>query len=56
MPGQIDRVMLRDLSRSLQPKPGVIELWLPPAELNTSGTSPVREEVVGQAQNGPLRR
>lgn len=55
-PGEADRVWLRDLSRSLQPKPGVIELWLPPAEVNTSGTAPVRKDVVGHVQNGQFQR
>jgi len=53
MPGQsgkpveVDQVWLRDLPRSLQPQPGVIELWLPPVGVMTSESNPVREEIVG---------
>jgi len=32
VPGDTERVRVRDLPRSLQAQPGVIELWLPPAE------------------------
>jgi len=32
VPGTVERVRLRDLSRSLQPRAGVIELWLPPVQ------------------------
>ena len=32
VPGDTERVRLRDLPRSLQAQPGVIELWLPPPD------------------------
>ena len=35
LPGDVDRVWLRDLPRSLQARPGVIELWLPPVNETT---------------------
>ncbi|MDB5867748.1 MAG: hypothetical protein JWP96_80 [Polaromonas sp.] len=35
-PGEADAVWLRDLPRSLTARPGVIELWLPPAEVAVS--------------------
>ncbi len=35
-----DRVWLRDLPRSLQARPGVIELWLPPIEMANSDNRP----------------
>ncbi|MDO8448828.1 MAG: hypothetical protein Q7T10_08465 [Rhodoferax sp.] len=47
LPGDVDQVWLRDLPRSLQARPGVIELWLPPTEVTTSQNSPDREELVG---------
>ena len=46
-PVEVDQVWLRDLPRSLQPQPGVIELWLPPVGVMTSESNPVREEIVG---------
>jgi hypothetical protein len=36
LPGEVERVRLRDLPRSLQAQPGVMELWLPPAETGTA--------------------
>ena len=35
-----DRVWLRDLPRSLQARPGVIELWLPPIDTAASENRP----------------
>jgi hypothetical protein len=46
-PGEVDQVWLRDLPRSLQPQPGVIELWLPPIGGTTSESNPLRGEIVG---------
>jgi hypothetical protein len=39
-PGETDRVWIRDLPRSLQARPGVIELWLPPVETSTADARP----------------
>jgi len=47
MPGDVDRIWLRDLPRSLQARPGVIELWLPPSDMTTSMNSANRDELVG---------
>ena len=40
MPGDVERVWLRDLPRSLKAQPGVIELWLPPVEATASESRP----------------
>jgi len=40
-------VWLRDLPRTLQARPGVIELWLPPTEAITSENNVDRPEIVG---------
>ena len=40
LPGDTDRVWLRDLPRSLQARAGVIELWLPPADTATAESRP----------------
>lgn len=47
LPGDVDRIWLRDLPRSLQASPGVIELWLPPTEVMMSQNSPARDELAG---------
>jgi len=47
VPGDVDQVWLRDLPRSLQARPGVIELWLPPSDMTTSMNNANRDEVVG---------
>ena len=39
-PGDADPVSVRDLPRSMQAQPGVIELWLPPTDVATSEKSP----------------
>jgi hypothetical protein len=36
VPGETERVRLRDLPRSLQAQPGVMELWLPPADAGSA--------------------
>jgi hypothetical protein len=36
VPGDVEGIRLRDLPRSLQAQPGVIELWLPPVEAKTA--------------------
>ena len=40
LPGEVDRVWLRDLPRSLKARPGVIELWLPPVDEAVSEKRP----------------
>ena len=40
LPGEVDRVWLRDLPRSLKARPGVIELWLPPVDQAVSEKRP----------------
>jgi hypothetical protein len=47
LPGDTDTVWLRDLPRTLQARPGVIELWLPPTEVTTSENNVDRPEIVG---------
>jgi hypothetical protein len=42
VPGEIERVRLRDLPRSLQAQPGVMELWLPPADPGGGGVAAAR--------------
>ncbi len=46
-PGDTDRVWLRDLPGNLKPRPGVIELWLPPLEVNVSQNSAATSQIVG---------
>lgn len=41
VPGEVERVRLRDLPRSLQAQPGVMELWLPPVD-TAAGTPAAR--------------
>jgi hypothetical protein len=39
VPGDTDRIRLRDLPRSLQAQSGVIELWLPPVDATTGSAA-----------------
>lgn len=56
--GDGERAWLRDLSRSLQARPGVIELWLPPADLTMSQRRQEHDPVAGTRdvdRQGPVR-
>jgi hypothetical protein len=46
-PGDTDRVWLRDLPRNLKPRPGVIELWLPPLEVSVAQNAIALTQVAG---------